>query len=120
MLLKIHHIKSLDELDHWGNVTDLGSTLLTGEGKVFGKFTLGSPEEPINSAYFGVTKSQFRMIYPFTEQAVVVAGELTLTNEENGEVLHLKQGDSFVVTKGTKVLWDIKSDFFIKHYLSAI
>lgn len=120
MLFQIKKIQSLDELDSWGTVADIGSTILEGEAKAFGKFTIGNPELPINGGYFGVTKSKFRMIYPFTEQATVIKGELTLTNEETGEVLHLKEGDNFIAEKGTKVLWDIKSDFFIKHYLSAM
>ncbi|UNM97302.1 cupin domain-containing protein [Ignatzschineria rhizosphaerae] len=120
MLLGIHKINSLDELDSWGTVADLGSTILEGDGKAYGKFTIGNPEVPINGGYFAVTKGKFRMTYPFTEQATIVKGELSLTNEETGEVLHLKEGDSFVAEKGTKVLWDVKSDFFVKHYLSAI
>lgn len=120
MLFDIKKINSLDELDSWGTVADLGSVILEGDGKAFGRFTIGNPEVPINGGYFGVTKSKFRMTYPFTEQATIIKGELTLTNEDTGEVLHLKEGDSFVAEKGTKVLWDVKSDFFVKHYLSAI
>ena len=120
MLIKITKINSLDELDHWGTVEDLGSTILEGNGEAYGKFTLGSPELPINGAYFGVTKSKFRMTYPFNEQATIVTGELTLTNEDTGEATHLKEGDNFIVKKGTKVLWDISSDFFVKHYLAAL
>lgn len=120
MLLKIKKINSLDELDNWGTVEDLGSIILEGNGKAYGRFTLGNPETPISGAYFGVAKSKFRMTYPFTEQATIVTGTLTLTNEETGEIFHFKEGDNFIVKKGTKVLWDITSDFFVKHYLSAL
>lgn len=120
MLVQIQKINSLDELDSWGTVADLGSTILEGDGKAYGRFTLGSPEAPINGAYFGVTKSKFRMTYPFTEQATIVTGTLTLTNEDTGEVFHLQEGDNFIVKKDTKVLWEITSDFFVKHYLSAL
>lgn len=110
----------LNDLDSWGTVADLGSEILEGTGKAYGKFTVGNPEVPINGGYFGVEKSKFRMTYPFTEQATIVTGQVTLTNEDTGEKFVLKAGDSWVAEKGTKVLWEVDSDFFVKHYLSAI
>lgn len=119
-MLKIEQNITLEELDSWGTVVDLGSELLEGDGKAFGRFTVGNPELPINGGYFGVTKSTFRMTYPFSEQATIVTGQLTLTNEETGEKWVLNEGDSWVIEKGTSLLWEVNSDFFVKHYLSAV
>ncbi len=77
-------------LDPWGTVTDLGSTLLEGEGKAFGVFTHGNPEAPLSGGFFAVTQSVFRMVYPFTEHAILLEGEVTLKNEATGESLHLQ------------------------------
>ena len=110
----------LNELDSWGTVADLGSEILEGTGNAYGKFTVGNPELPISGGYFAVEKGKFRMVYPFTEQATIVTGHITLTNEDTGEKFDLNEGDSWVVEKGTKVLWEIHSDFFVKHYLSAL
>ena len=49
-----------------------------------------------------------------------MTGQLTLTNEETGEKWVLNEGDSWVVEKGTSLLWEVNSDFFVKHYLSAV
>lgn len=117
---KIKDHITLEELDSWGTVTDLGSELIEGSGKAYGQFTLGNPELPISGGYFGVEKSVFRMIYPFTEQATIVSGQITLTNENTGEKWTFKKGDTWIVEKGTPVLWEVDSDFFVKHYLSAI
>jgi len=108
------------ELDSWGTVADLGSEILEGEAKAFGKMTFGSPTDAVSAGYFGVTKSKFRMVYPFNEHATVVFGEVILTDESTGQATRYKAGDSWFVTKGTSVLWDVLSDSFTKHYMAAV
>jgi len=103
-----------------GTVADLGSTILEGEVKAYFRPTLASPSDPVHAGYFGASRGKFRMIYPFTEQATVIVGEVTMTDEITGKISHYKAGESWLVLKGTPVLWDIQSDTFIKHYLGAI
>ncbi|MGO3859940.1 MAG: cupin domain-containing protein [Neisseriaceae bacterium] len=117
---KIKSAMTLADLDSWGTVVDLGSEILEGECKAYGKFTVGNPEVAINGGYFGVSKGVFRMTYPFSEQATVVSGNITLTNEDSGEKWTFGPGESWVVEQGTTVLWEIHSDYFVKHYLSAV
>lgn len=109
----------INQLDSWGTVADLGSEILEGDGAAFGKMTFGAPTDPVNSAYFGVSKSKFRMTYPFNEHAVVVKGEVELTNEKTGETNTYREGDIWFAEKGTPVVWNIKTDSFIKHYLAV-
>ncbi|MCC4621871.1 hypothetical protein LL965_18000 [Xanthomonas cassavae CFBP 4642] len=61
----ITHALSLDDLDDWGNVTDLGAQMLGDELKAYGRMTHGAPTDPISAAYFGTTKGRFRMTHPF-------------------------------------------------------
>ncbi|MGU9857327.1 cupin domain-containing protein [Pseudomonas sp. LF245] len=112
------HIK-LSALDAWGTVADLGSTILEGEVKAFGKMTFGAPTDPVSSAYFGTTKGKFRMEYPFNEQATVVTGEVILTEEATGNSTRYGVGDSWFVIKGTAVVWEIVSEEFVKHYFAV-
>ena len=109
----------LSDLDAWGTVADLGSQILEGEVKAFGKMTFGAPTDPVSSAYFGTTTGKFRMVYPFNEQAVVVTGQVRLTDEASGVSRTYNQGDSWFVTKGTPVLWEILSESFVKHYFAV-
>lgn len=111
---------NVNDLDAWGTVADMGSEILEGDGAAFGKMTFGAPTDPVSSAYFGVKKSKFRMTYPFNEHAVVVQGEVELTDENTGEKTLYKEGDIWFVEKNTPVLWDIKSDTFIKHYFAVV
>jgi uncharacterized cupin superfamily protein len=111
---------TIDELETWGTVADLGSEILEGEGKAFGKMIFGAPTDPVSAGYFGVTRSKFRMVYPFHEQAIVVSGEVTLTDETTGQATTYKTGDSWFVEKGTAVLWDVTSESFVKHYFAVV
>ncbi|CDM22731.1 cupin domain-containing protein [Castellaniella defragrans] len=107
---------TLDQLDPWGTVADLGSEILEGDPRAFGRMTDGAPDSPVSAAFFGTTRSRFRMVYPFNEQATVVTGAVRLTDESTGQSTHFGVGDSWFVTKGTPVLWEILSDSFVKHY----
>lgn len=110
----------LSDLDAWGTVADLGSEILEGEVKAFGKMTFGAPTDPVSSAYFGTTHGKFRMVYPFAEQATVVTGEVVLTDESTGHSTRYHVGDSWFVTKGTAVLWEVVSESFVKHYFAVV
>jgi len=118
-LISLKNGITLNELDSWGSITDLGSEVIEGDVKAFGKMTHGAPTDPISAAYFGTTKGKFRMTYPFSEQATVLSGELLLTDESTGITTRFKTGDSWFVAKGTPILWDIVSETgFVKHYLA--
>jgi uncharacterized cupin superfamily protein len=110
----------LSNLDPWGTVADLGAVILQGEARCFGQMTFGAPSDPVSSGYFGTTRATFRMTYPFNEHATVVSGELILTDESTGKARRYTAGDSWFVTKGTPVLWEIVSETFIKHYLAVV
>jgi uncharacterized cupin superfamily protein len=58
-------------------------------------------------------------VYPFTEQAIVVEGEVTLRNGLTGESMRYGPGDSWFVQKGTPVSWEVHSERFVKHYFAA-
>jgi uncharacterized protein len=120
-LTAIQHGIQLAQLDAWGKLSDLGAQVLEGgEVAVFGKMTFGAPTDPVSAGYFGTTPGKFRLVYPFSEQATVVTGELRITDESTGETRTFKAGDSWFVTKGTSTLWEVISDGFVKHYLAIV
>ncbi|QCP54270.1 DUF861 domain-containing protein [Trinickia violacea] len=108
------------ELDAWGTVADLGSTIVEGDVKAFGKVHYGTPASPVSAGYFACTKGKFNMTYPFTEQATVLEGECVLRNENTGEAVHYTVGDSWFIEKGTPIAWEILSDRFTKHYFAVV
>ena len=107
------------ELNSWGTVTDLGSEILEGECRASGKMIFGAPTDPISCAVFAVSRGRFRMIYPFTEHAVVVEGSVTLTNEDTGKSTTYGPGDAWFIERGTPILWQVNSERFVKNYLAV-
>lgn len=103
-----------------GPVTVLGATIESGDVQAYALGTFGGPTDPVSAGYFGVTRGVFRMTYPFNEQAVVVHGTVKLTDLAAGTSVTYRTGDSWFVTQGTEVLWEIESDFFIKHYFAVV
>ncbi|MDO7210439.1 cupin domain-containing protein [Acinetobacter nosocomialis] len=121
-LTSIGKFNQLDDLDAWGQITDLGGEVLDSSSNVnvFGKMSLGAPTDEISSGYFGTEKGKYRLVYPFSEQAVIIVGEVAITDESTGITTTFKAGDLWVVEKGTSTIWEVKSDFFIKHYFAVV
>ena len=109
---------TIPPLDPWGTVADLGSEILEGDCLALGRMVHGAPGDPVSCAYFGATRGMFRMTYPFNEHAVVLEGEVTLTNEATGESRTYRPGEGWFVEKGTPVLWTIPGARFVKSYVA--
>lgn len=107
-------------LDAWGTVADLGSTILEGEVKAFGKMEHGAPDAPVSCGWFSCTQGVFRMVYPFTEHAVVVEGTVTLTDESTGQSQTYQPGDAWFIQKGTPILWRVETPVFTKNYFAVV
>ncbi|GLU35252.1 cupin domain-containing protein [Trinickia caryophylli] len=109
---------AISDLDAWGSFSKLGAEVVEGgDVQAYGRATYGAPTDPVNAGYFGTTKGTYRLVYPFSEQATLLRGELRITDESTGETHHFKPGDTWFVTKGTPTLWEVLSDGFTKHYL---
>ncbi|KAF1027155.1 MAG: hypothetical protein GAK40_01121 [Burkholderia plantarii] len=115
----IQPAQGVPELDAWGSVTDLGATLLAGDGLISGRMTFGEPTSAVSAGYFACTQGKFEMVYPFDEQALVVEGEATLRDARTGVAVRYRAGDGWFVEKGTPVIWEIHSARFVKHYLAV-
>lgn len=102
-----------------GPVSNLGATVESGTVDAYALGTFGAPTDPVSAGYFGVTQGTFRMTYPFSEQATVVQGSVTLTDVASGTAVTYDVGDSWFVTQGTEVLWEVRSEFFVKHFLAV-
>lgn len=121
-LTAIEKSLQLADLEAWGQITDLGGELLDGTSAVdvYGKMSLGAPNDAVSAGYFGTTQGTYRLVYPFSEQAVILIGEVEITDESTGQVHTFKAGDLWVVDKGVSTVWKVKSDFFVKHYFATV
>lgn len=119
-LITIAPPRSTDDMHAIGPVTQLGSEILSGECLAYAQSTFGGPTDPVSAGYFAVTPGRFRMTYPFNEQAVVVQGSVTLTDVQTGTATRYGVGDSWFITQGTEVLWDVSGGVFIKHFFAVV
>lgn len=121
-LTGITKLTTLSELEAWGKITDFGGELLHGTTSVdvYGKMTLGNPTDAISAGYFGTTRGIYRLVYPFSEQAIILEGEVDIIDESTGIKKTFKKGDLWIVEKGISTIWDVKSDFFVKHFFAAV
>lgn len=120
-LTNIKKLEKLEDLESWGDITDINGEILDGSNSIdiFGKMCIGTPADTMSSGYFGSPKGKYRLIYPFSEQAVILVGEVAITDESINVTTIFKAGDLWVVDKGTSTIWDVKSDYFIKHYFAV-
>jgi uncharacterized cupin superfamily protein len=110
----------ISDMSSVGSISNLGSEVIDGDPQARIKFLDGNPESNLALGLFGCSQGTFRMVYPFSEHAVVVKGELTLVNEETGDSETYGPGDGWFIKKGTAIKWTIHSEDFVKHYLSVV
>ena len=107
----------IPELKPWGTPESLRGTTLEGEVRISGLAILGDGRSELSAGWFAASRGRYRLVYPFHEHATLVEGELALTSEATGQTVLFGPGDSWVIAKGEAVVWDIRGDRAVKHYL---
>jgi len=106
-------------LDDWGKPEDIGAATVEGSVRVSGKLLFGSFESPVSGGLYAATQGKYRVTYPFHEHATLLDGTLAITDEISGKTVIYGPGDSWIIAKGTTVLWDIRSPHIRKSYLAV-
>ena len=106
-------------LENWGCPEDIGAETIEGPIECSGSVTLGGLDQSAFGGEYKATRGKYRVIYSFHEHATLLEGEVALTDESSGETVTYKAGDSWLIAKGTPVVWDIRSDFVRKSYLAV-
>ncbi|CAM0554674.1 cupin domain-containing protein [Vreelandella titanicae] len=111
--------QAYSDLESIGSVANMGAEVLEGDPQASSRMLEGNIGDPLSCGIFGCTGGKYRVVYPFSEHATVVEGTVVLTDESTGESMEYHEGDSWFVKQGTPVIWDVKSDTFIKHFGAA-
>lgn len=106
-------------LEPWGSPEDIGCETLEGEVQLAGSFDLGSLDTAIFGGQFSATQGKYRVTYGFHEHATLIEGEVTLTDEASGESRTYGPGDSWIIAKGSRMIWHIHSALVRKSYLAV-
>ncbi len=93
------------ELVDLGPPEDLGATVLDGDPKISARFDYA--EGGLLGGVFQATRGKARINFPFTEHATILNGEVELTDQW-GNYARLEAGDSYVITQGSIILWEVR------------
>lgn len=102
----------------FGSPGDLGGKVLSGDPQLSGRIDF--MQGPETAGLFMATTGVVEINFPFTEHATIVDGEVTLTDTATGEVRSLKVGDSYFITQGQVILWDVKGKHVIKSFYNVV
>lgn len=84
----------------------LGGRILEGEVRI--TVHLDVQEGGMASGIFEATSGRVEILFPFTEHATILEGEVSLTDEA-GHTRTLQPGDSYFIEQGERILWDVKT-----------
>ena len=100
-----------------GSPENLGGKVLEGNPKIFARidYTRG----PVAAGLFKATKGKIRIVFPFTEHATIMEGEVILTDEA-GNTHKYKAGDSYFIRQGQVILWEVKGKEVIKSFFNTV
>jgi len=93
------------ELIDLGPPEGLGGTVLEGDPKISARIDYAQGN--LLAGVFQATRGTVLIHFPFTEHATILSGEVTLTDEW-GNTAHLGAGDSYFITQGSVILWEVR------------
>jgi uncharacterized cupin superfamily protein len=118
-MIPINLNASVPPLDSWGTPEDIGAETFDGPIAVAGKIVFGALGGAVSGGYYSATRGRYRLVYPFHEHATLIEGELAITDESTGVTNVYGPGDSWIIAQGTPLVWEIRSDFVSKSYLTV-
>jgi len=83
----------------------LGGTVLEGDPKISARIDYAAGN--LLAGVFQATSGKILIHFPFTEHATILSGEVELTDEW-GNRAHLGAGDSYFITQGSVILWEVR------------
>lgn len=94
---------------------ELGGRVL--EGDVQLTLHVDFQQDGLTAGIFEATAGKVEIVFPFTEHATILEGEVTLT-DERGSTRTLKPGDSYFILQGERILWDVKTPRLRKSFFN--
>jgi uncharacterized cupin superfamily protein len=85
----------------------LGGEVLEGDPKISARIDYAAGD--VLGGVFQATRGKVLIHFPFSEHATILNGEVRLTDEW-GNTAHLGAGDSYFITQGSVILWEVRGD----------
>jgi uncharacterized protein len=107
-------------------IQDTSAFVYLGTPEYLGKVLEGTPEgwiqldfnaEGMRAGLFMATRGKVELTFPNTEHATILEGEVTLT-DESGQTQTFRPGDSYFITQGAVIIWEVKGERVIKSFFN--
>jgi hypothetical protein len=99
-----------------GSPEALGGEVLEGTPALSGRIDFS--DRGMTAGIFKATTGIVRIVFPFSEHATILEGEVTLTDEA-GQSHTFKKGDSYFIRQGQIMLWEVKGEHVIKSFFNV-
>ena len=76
-------------------------------------------EGGMTAGVFEATRGKLEVRFPFTEHGTVLEGEVTITDEAGLRHTY-RPGDSFLISQGQVVIWDVQGPRMRKSFLNIV
>ncbi len=98
-----------------GPPSKLGGTVLEGDPRISPR--IDHAEGTLQAGVFQATRGKARIEFPFTEHAVILDGEVELTDQW-GNKARLGPGDGYLITQGSVILWEVRGQAVQKTFFN--
>lgn len=106
-----------DSLAPLGPPESLGGTVLDGDPQLSARIDLA--DGALLAGVFQATTGTVLIDFPFTEHATILAGKVALTDEYGNHSV-LKPGDSYVITQGSQIVWEVSGERVQKSFFNRV
>jgi uncharacterized protein len=100
-----------------GPPSELGGTVLSGDPRISAR--IDSASDGLAGGIFQATRGDVSVLFPFTEHATVLRGEVILT-DETGLTKHLLPGDSYLIKQGSDIFWSVTGPRVQKSFFNVM
>ncbi len=98
-----------------GPPANLGGTVLEGDPRISARIDYA--RGGLLAGVFQATSGKARIEFPFTEHATILHGDVELTDQW-GNHARLGVGDSYLITQGSVVLWEVRGQAVQKTFFN--
>ncbi|NKB35572.1 MAG: DUF861 domain-containing protein [Gammaproteobacteria bacterium] len=99
--------------------TKEGGALET-DGDLKTEITIDFENDKCLGGIFRQVKGKAEIVWPATEHAFVLEGEVTIHHHESGEKQTYKVGDGWIIDKGERVTWEVTTPTFRKSFFLSL
>jgi uncharacterized cupin superfamily protein len=90
------------------------------EGNINAKMRVDFEGENAVGGLFTQKPGKVEIIWPATEHAFVLEGEVTILYHDTGISKTYRPGDGWTIKRGEHIMWEVKSGRFTKSFFSII